>query len=381
MAGGLLWDTDITGLLIFLAVILVLNLLTFRLMYYQYMWAIEREIPELERITRETEEMLIRKLFTRPRKELREKVSQFLDYFTILPVSLDPYGIVKKISHLIRNSERRFDEFIEEIRGKVSTEEKMNLRAAFTSAMTSRQVLKIIKHYHELGKKYKSYLFLVPIQTMLPLLKNIIKACKGATHAFLEEIPIGDSIGPLIACKYIDKVVKVYEEEEFVLGVGSIEGKKVYVAKALGPGATTGFPGEAIRKILSRRKIERIITIDAALKLECEKTGEVAFGTGVAMGGIGVDRFEIEEIATKNNIMLDAVVVKQSNLEALQPMKREILDSVEKVDEVVRSIVKRCRSGRVLIIGVGNTCGVGNTKEDFEKAVRKIRRRRVVGEE
>ena len=101
--------------------------------------------------------------------------------------------------------------------------------------------------------------------------------------------------------------------------------------------------------------------IDAALKLEGEKTGAIAEGIGSAIGGIGVEKYQIEEVATKFNIPVYAVIVKQSIQDAITIMRKEISDSSDKVCNTVSSIIedKTSVGQSVLIIGVGNTIGVG----------------------
>ena len=100
--------------------------------------------------------------------------------------------------------------------------------------------------------------------------------------------------------------------------------------------------------------------IDAALKLEGEKTGEIAEGIGAAIGGIGVDRFKIEESATQNNIPIYAIVVKQTIVEAISVMRKEIAESVKPVHDVIDRIIeeKTEKTDTVIIVGVGNTVGV-----------------------
>ena len=58
---------------------------------------------------------------------------------------------------------------------------------------------------------------------------------------------------------------------------------------------------------ITEKKIAKIITIDAAAKLEGERTGTIAEGVGVALGGIGVDRTYIENVAVKRKIPLDSI--------------------------------------------------------------------------
>jgi hypothetical protein len=100
--------------------------------------------------------------------------------------------------------------------------------------------------------------------------------------------------------------------------------------------------------------------IDAALKLEGEDSGSVAQGFGAAIGGIGTDRFKIEAIATKYDIPIFAIVVRQSVKEAITLMTKEISEQAENVkSQVYEMITDNSNPNQtVLVIGVGNTLGV-----------------------
>ncbi len=53
-------------------------------------------------------------------------------------------------------------------------------------------------------------------------------------------------------------------------------------------------------------------------------------------------------------------------------MKKEIFDAVPNVIENIKDILKRKKKERVLIIGVGNTCGIGNSVEDLKGLKKKL---------
>ncbi|MEK0326342.1 MAG: DUF1512 family protein, partial [Nitrosopumilus sp.] len=133
---------------------------------------------------------------------------------------------------------------------------------------------------------------------------------------------------------------------------------------AEGPGGSVGEIGTAIQNLLEgssqKKKANAVIMIDAALKLEGEGTGDVAEGIGAAIGGIGVDRYKIEEVASKFEIPLYAIIIKQSMGEALSVMKKEISDSVDKATLVIQRVVeeKTKKGDSIIIVGVGNTIGV-----------------------
>jgi len=103
-----------------------------------------------------------------------------------------------------------------------------------------------------------------------------------------------------------------------------------------------------------------IIMIDAALKLEGEKTGEIAEGVGAAIGGIGVDKFKIEEVSSTHKVPVYAILVKQSLLEAITVMRKEIAEASDKVQVLVNRVIeeKTKEGDKVLLAGIGNTLGV-----------------------
>ena len=100
--------------------------------------------------------------------------------------------------------------------------------------------------------------------------------------------------------------------------------------------------------------------VDASLKLEGEDSASIAKGFGAAMGGIGTDRFQIEDVATKNGIPILAIVIKQSIYEALTLMTKEIADQALSVRTEIHDMIRENtqENQTVMIVGVGNTLGV-----------------------
>ena len=101
--------------------------------------------------------------------------------------------------------------------------------------------------------------------------------------------------------------------------------------------------------------------IDAGLRLMGEKTGDVVEGVGAAIGGIGVEKFYIEDSSTEQTIPIDALICKQSLEDAITTMKRPITRSVpDFVERIKMSIRKRTKEGSsVIVAGIGNTIGIG----------------------
>jgi hypothetical protein len=334
---------------------------------------LEQEANELEGMAEKSKGYVIKTLSKRPNAKLKENVTNFLEFFAIEPIAADPYGVIKKIDHIVKNSDRRFTYFVNQVAPDFSEARKRDIKNALEGAMMTHQVAKIVRHYLELIKKYKMFQLAMVIQMQLPLITRIAKASMHATHAFVDGMPIGDGIGPLTAANLMKGSVKTYKEDEFSVVETNLAGRRVFISKAEGPGASTGYPGKFLIKFFKAHKISKLITIDAALKLEGEKTGSIAEGVGVAMGGSGVDRYEIEEVTVKNNIPLDAVAIKVSEEDALMPMNKEVFESVPKAIEAVKKAILRSnKKDRILIIGVGNTCGIGNDVNSVAKSNERI---------
>jgi hypothetical protein len=328
----------------------------------------------------ELNEMGKRKILSKIKggKEEREKIKSFLDFYVITPVSLDPFGIIRKLEHLINQEEYRFKYFADKIMKNSDEEEKWNFISALSAQIGLHQISKIIKHYIQLIEKTKSYQLGLLVQMQLPLIERYSKALYKAIEAFINNNPIGDSAGPLLAASMIKS--KVRDSDNVAFSVEKIYGKKVIVVKAKGPGAKVGKIGRVVEKLIKKFKVEKIITVDAAVKLESERTGDIAEGIGVAIGGIGVEKAIIEEIATNRKIILDSYVIKMSQEEALYPMKEEILNAVFDVKKRVEENIKESKEKVIMVIGVGNTCGVPNSNkldeciEVIKKASKEIKR-------
>jgi len=109
--------------------------------------------------------------------------------------------------------------------------------------------------------------------------------------------------------------------------------------------------------------------------LEGERTGSIAEGVGVAIGGPGVDRSRIENLAVGAEIPVDSYVIKMAPEEAIMPIKKEVLAAVPRVIELVEENVKETREkGVIIVVGVGNTGGVGNNKSSAQKAEQEAKR-------
>ena len=197
----------------------------------------------------------------------------------------------------------------------------------------------------------------------MPLLLQEAEALESAISAFKKGLPIGDGIGPMVVGRMMLGKEKKPIARETVYSEEVRMGRKLYMLKAEGPAGSVGRPGEAVYRLIAGLglRIDAIIMIDAALKLEGEKTGAIAEGVGSAIGGIGVERYQIEDVATKFSIPIYAIIVKQSVQDAITVMRKEISDSFDKLYDTVSAVIedKTLEGDSILVIGVGNTAGVG----------------------
>lgn len=311
----------------------------------------------------------IKKELKKKLKKDQKSLDEILEYFVIQPTTLDPFGIVKKLEHIINKSEERLRRFTKE-RFEGDEEELLNIKTTIAILIELNMLKKVLEHYSEILKKYKNLQLALLFQMVLPIYEKISTAYYKGAIAVHKSLPIGDGIGPLVISKLINKEDKIEEIEECIVVKKKIRSKRVILVRAKGPGSRLGKLNRVLEKIIKTYKPRKIVTIDAAQKLEKEKTGSVARGVGVAIGGIGVEKFQIEELATKYNLDLDAIVVKMSAEEAIKPMNPEIFNASQKVIEILNEIIDESED-KIVIVGVGNSVGIPNIYEEkLEKMIK-----------
>jgi len=323
---------------------------------------IKKSLKKLEKHRNESKTELIEyiKNNLKPKKDPALIIDKFLDYFTIMPVDMDPNGIVTKVRHFVRSREDYTREHVRSLSPEMSNYELTKVQNLLDIATTLQLIHKIINHLFLTAKKQKNYPLIVPLQMMLPFVMEEADALAKAIPAFKQGQPIGDGIGPMVVGKMMLNTEKQTVAFETVLSQTEYDGRKLLLMKADGPSASVGRPGDGIESIISKQKLDAIIMIDASLKLEGEESATIAHGFGAAIGGIGTERFQIEEVATKHKIPVFAIVIKESIKEAITLMTKKIADKAEETRSQLYEMIKEnTKSGQsILVIGVGNTLGV-----------------------
>ncbi len=295
------------------------------------------------------------------------QLTVLVDSIAIPPVSnLDPQGLVPKMENIFKTYDRYLKNGLLRIVNKpgvepISQSDLENLTNSLEVAIELNVFYKVVEHFYKLAKK-GGVMMAFMLSAILPQLMEMAEALNTASGHFQSGLPIGDGFGPMVVQRFVkdtptqdlsnDKETSVYQME--------FENRRVFIVKAKGPGGSVGNPGMITQDVIRQTRPSLVVTIDAAMRLESEKTGDVSEGVGVAMGGPGMDRYRIEGALAESGVPVLTVVCKMNMKEAISAMPKEVLDQVDPVyQRVLRMIRENSAPGEtVIVVGVGNTMGV-----------------------
>jgi len=293
--------------------------------------------------------------------DVRRVLDRLTESFVIGSADLDPAGIVGKLEHLLDTYEDHLKSEVQSLVQGAPETEVNNLTNLLEISISLDTMYRVVRHYYLQSKKQGGLLSLAQLQMSLPAIMEEAEAYNSAVDAFAAGATVGDGVGPLVAKIFSDGNKPKELAKDTDIYESSLEGRRLVIVRARGPGGNVGKPGLAVEKLIQDAgPIDRIITVDAALKLEGERTGEIAEGVGAAIGGPGAERYHIEEAATKHRIPLNAVVVKMSSKEAISAMTPEISEAAKEASRRVREIIlSETHPGQTVILaGIGNTIGI-----------------------
>ena len=138
---------------------------------------------------------------TSSKNDPTKKIEQFLDYFTIMPVDMDPNGIVDKVRHTVRSREEYTRNHVKSISPELSEIEISRIQTLLEIASSLQMIYKIVNHMFLTAKKQKNYPLILPVQMILPFLMEHATAMNAAIPAFKLGQPLGDGIGPMVVGK------------------------------------------------------------------------------------------------------------------------------------------------------------------------------------
>jgi len=301
----------------------------------------------------------------KPETDPTPDLDRLSEFFIIQPESMDPYGLVYKLEHILETGETAYEGEVAKLAPKAMEHQVKTLTNLVEILRGINTLYRVVRHYYLMGKKTANIYLVLQIQMIMPQLIEIAESYRQAAIAFSKGQPIGDSVGVLVVAKLADGADKKQYEiaKDTVVQELEMEGRKVYIVRAAGPGGTVGRPGEAVKQLIERLpdNPKIIVTVDAALKLEGEESGKIAEGVGVAIGGPGIDKYKIEELAKNRGIPLYAFVIFESITEAITPMRESIAKAADIVIEKIRKLInEKVGVGEsVVVAGIGNTIGVG----------------------
>ena len=366
LLGGLLGNLGTISQLLFTVLFIALFFgFGQKLQMRQFLWDIDKGLRKLDMFRNSAKDLTLKtvKEIGKPSTDPGPQINVLMEQFLISPVDMDPAGIVGKIDHLLDVRDAKFKEDVRRIAPGADSSQVMNLENLVEASWALNTIYRIIRHFYLMGKKTNSIFIIIQLQALLPLIIQEAEAYLGAAKAFAEGQPIGDGIGALVASRLMKDKEKRKVEKDVVVAETMMEDRRVIALKAEGPGGNVGKPGDAIKTIIEENvgKVTMVVMVDAAVKFEGETSGEISEGIGAAIGGIGTERYKIEQEATLHKIPVYAVIVKESLQEAITPMKKEIMDAGEKVLERIKSLIlERSKPGDTIIVAaIGNTIGIG----------------------
>ncbi|MCS7136658.1 MAG: DUF1512 family protein [Nitrososphaerota archaeon] len=328
---------------------------------------LEKKLARLKLVKDEVRDRTIDtiKRVGKPEKDPTQDVDRLMEFFVIEPESMDPYGIVYKLEHILEIGESKFEEEVKKLSPAAEDYKVKTLANLVEVARTTNYLYRVVRHYYLLGKKTANVYLILQLQMLMPQLMEITEALRLASYAFAYGQPIGDGIGVLAAAKlaYGKEKARYEIAKDTLVSEIEFENRRVLVVRAAGPGGTVGRPGEGVKKLVEREgdNVKLIITIDAGLRLEGDESGKMVEGVGVAIGGPGIDKYKIEEIAKERQIPLYALVIYESIVEAITPMREVIAKAADTVVEKVKNVLlEKVPAGSTAIVaGIGNTVGIG----------------------
>ena len=299
-------------------------------------------------------------------------IDEIINSFVIEPVTLDPTGVLQRLEHILDVRRSRLRNVARHIIPDAPEYVQRDLESALEAAAAIRYLWKITSHIYEIGYRTKNIYYLLQLKLLVPFLRELCLSYFDALKGFIEGVPIGDSVGALVALNFFGTEVDTDEELQVVFSSSEIYGRYVLAVKARGPGSEVGYPGRFLEKLLEKigGGVNAIITVDAALRLESERSGRVDVGYGAAIGDPGPEKYRIESWSSKYKIPLFAIVIKENYVEALTPLNETLLQAVNKACDIVKKIIVEevPEGGKVVILGIGNTVGVGNIPIPSESA-------------
>ena len=157
-----------------------------RIQLYVTSGEIKKGIAKLDNFRNESRDELITyvKKNLKPVNDPTKKIDLFIDYFTIMPVDMDPNGIVDKVRHTVRSREDYTREHVRSLSPQITDVELTKVQTLLEIASSLQMIYKIINHMYLTAKKQNNYPLILPLQMILPFIMEQSEAMKQAIPVF-----------------------------------------------------------------------------------------------------------------------------------------------------------------------------------------------------
>ncbi len=334
-----------------------------RLQMTMILVGVKRNLTKLERYRLSARSRVLTSVsrYNQNKAEVESRVDRVTGSFAITPVSLDPSGLVGKLEHVLDTYDDHLRREVQMLAPSATEAQVMTLSNQLEVSIGLDQMFRVVRHYYLLARKQGGLFALMQLQIALPTIMEEAEAYSSAIDAFAQGKIIGDGMGPMIASRIAAGTTASEPVKDTLVNEVLLKDRTLLVVRAKGPGGNVGKPGTLVEKLIQESgPIKLVLTVDAALKLEGENSGDIAEGIGAAIGGPGTEKYHIEVSAVKQGIPLVAVVVKMSSKEAISTITPQLEKAADEAKARVESVVlARTKPGdRVIVAGIGNTIGV-----------------------
>jgi Uncharacterized protein conserved in archaea len=234
-----------TSMLLWIIALFALSFLMQELQIYRIVTEVENYLGII-RAARERALLAAKEQVKRYSKPLNPeyvgmKIDKLIETKIIAPTGLDPFGIVKKLKHVLLIGERALESEVASLAPAASPHEVQNLVVLVDIARSLNEIYKLLNHYYLIARRFKSLWLLMQLNAAMPFIIEEVRAVEGAIEAFKKSIPIGDSAGPFVAALLMRKHGVQYIVEpvkDTIVAKLAYSNKDVYVIKGKGPGGT-----------------------------------------------------------------------------------------------------------------------------------------------
>jgi len=119
-----------------------------------------------------------------PKEDPIKKIDRFLDYFTIMPVDMDPNGIVEKVRHTVRAREDYSRNHVKSLSPEIDEVDLSKVITLLEIATSLHMIYKIVNHMYLTAKKQNNYPLILPLQMILPFIMEEAEAITKAIPVF-----------------------------------------------------------------------------------------------------------------------------------------------------------------------------------------------------